>query len=531
MFWADRVAAEIEEQRAPKSAASAALANKRPLIVRDEKTLSGRVHIGSMRGVAIHGLVSEVLSERGVENKYLYELNDFDDFDTVPGYLDEAEFKEHLGKPLYAVPSPDPAYPNYAEFYGAEFVSVHKKAGFFPEYYRTYADLYKAGKMDALIRTALERAADVRRILKEVSGSVKDESWLPVSMVCERCGKLKTTRNLDFDGETVGYVCDQGPYGAVPCGYEGRRSPFGGGAKLFWKVDWAAKWVAIGVDVEGAGKDHSTKGGSRDVANHIAKEIFGYESPFDIPYEFFLVGGKKMSSSKGRGSAAADFAELFPPEVLRLALLGKDINQQINIDPAGDSVPVTYDWYDELADGVRQGKADDFTRLFELIQCPRLQAEEPIPWQMRFSQAAFMVQMPHLSLEEEAVRIKGAPITEEESRKLHERAGYAKFWLATYAPDQYKYALQQTMPAVELSEAQEKALGMLADFIAEGGKSGEDIHQFLHGLKTSVPIAPKELFSALYRIFLDRDSGPQAGWFLGSLPSDFVLSRLREAAA
>lgn len=537
MFWADRIATEIEEKRAPQARAAG-----RPLIVRDEKTLSGRVHIGSMRGVAIHGLVSEVLAERGVENVYKYELNDFDDFDTVPGYLDEAMFKEHLGKPLYAVPSPDPAYPNFAEFYGAEFVAVHKKAGFFPEYYRTYADLYKAGKMDALIRTSLDRKDDIRRILKDVSGSAKDEGWLPVSMVCERCGKLKTTRNLDFDGETVGYVCDLSPYGSVPCGYQGRRSPFGGGSKLFWKVDWAAKWVAVGVDVEGAGKDHSTKGGSRDVANHIAKEIFGYESPFDIPYEFFLVGGKKMSSSKGRGSAAADFAELFPPEVFRLALLGKDINQQIEIDPANDSVPRTYDWYDELAESVRQGTADDFTRLFELIQCPKLQAEEPAPWQLRFSQVAFMVQMPHLSLEAEAARVKGSPISEEESRKLHERAGYAKFWLANYAPDQFKYVLQQTMPAGELNDAQRKALGMLADFIAniEGGKgggasasaqkSGDDIHEFLHGLKTSVPIAPKELFSAIYRVFLGRDSGPQAGWFLGSLPSDFVLARLHEAS-
>jgi lysyl-tRNA synthetase class 1 len=525
MFWADRVASEIEEKRAPSARASG-----RPLVIRDEKTLSGRVHIGSMRGVAIHGLVSEVLSERGVSNVYKYELNDFDPFDSIPGYLDEAKYTEHLGKPLFTVPSPDPAFPNYAEFFGAEFTNVHKKAGFFPEYYRTYADLYKAGKMNAFIKTALERAADVRRILKEVSGSVKDETWLPISVVCEKCGKMMTTRASDFDGETVAYVCDKGPDGCVPCGNQGRISPFGGNAKLFWKVDWAAKWVAVGVDVEGAGKDHSTKGGARDVSNHIAKELFDFEPPFDIPYEFFLVGGKKMSSSKGRGSSAADFAELFPADVLRLALLGKDINQQIEIDPANDSVPRTYDWYDDLAEGVRQGNADDFSRLFALIQCPKDQAEEPIPWQLRFSQVAFMVQMPHLELEQEAIRVKDGPITEEESKKLHERAGYAKFWLSAYAPEQFKYILQDSMPAVELNDTQKKAIVALADFVSEGKKTGEDIHQFLHGLKTSVPIAPKELFTAIYRIFLARDSGPQAGWFLGSLPHDFVLKRLTEAS-
>ena len=44
--------------------------------------------------------------------------------------------------------------------------------------------------MDAYIKIALERAADIRRILKEVSGSEKDESWLPISVVCEKCGKI-----------------------------------------------------------------------------------------------------------------------------------------------------------------------------------------------------------------------------------------------------------------------------------------------------------------------------------------------------
>src|SRR6185437_14933001 len=121
----------------------------------------------------------EALTDIGAQNEYRYELNDFDDFDTVPGYLDHERFKDHLGKPLFQVPSPEPGFPNYAEYFGAEFVAVHKKAGFTPAYYRTYADLYKPGKMDGLIRTALTRAEDVRRIYKEVSGSVKAEGWLP----------------------------------------------------------------------------------------------------------------------------------------------------------------------------------------------------------------------------------------------------------------------------------------------------------------------------------------------------------------
>jgi lysyl-tRNA synthetase, class I len=522
MLWADRIAGEIKDTRTPRDG--------KKFLIRDEKTLSGRVHVGSMRGVAIHGLISEVLAESGTANEFRYELNDFDPFDSIPSYLDAKVFAPQLGKPLYTVPSPEPGFANYAEYFGAEFVDVHKRAGFTPNYYRA-TELYQSGHMDPLIKTALERAEDVRRILKEVSGSVKDASWLPISVVCEKCGKIMTTRAYDYDGETVGYACDRNPDGAQSCGYTGRIAPWKGTAKLFWKVDWAAKWVAQGVDIEGGGKDHSTKGGSRDVANHICREIFGQEPPFDIPYEFFLVGGQKMSSSKGRGSSAKDMCDLFPPQAFRLALIGKDIREQIDIDPSGESVPRLYDWYDGLALGVREGKTDDYARLYALCELPSLRADLSAPWEMRFREVAFVVQMSHLSLSTEAAQAKGSALTEEEEKAILERAKYAKFWLTTYAPEEFKYELQEKMPDVVLSAAQKKALAALLDFLQSQERSGEELHLRLHEFKTEIPIAPKELFQAIYRLFLNRDSGPKAGWFLAGLPRDFVISRLTQATS
>lgn len=524
MFWADRIADTIRDTRKPKDGNT--------FVIRDEKTLSGRVHVGSLRGLAIHGLVSEVLSEYGIKNKFLWEHNDFDDFDTVPGYLPEEKFKAYLASPLKEVPSPEPGYENYAEYYGAEFVEAHKKLGFFPEYYRAYRDLYAAGKMDECILKALRQKDDIRKILKSVSGSEKNETWLPISVVCEACGKIKTTRAFDFDGETVAYACDVAAYGTTPCSKSGRVSPLAGKSKLFWKVDWAAKWIALGVDIEGGGKDHSTKGGARDVSNHIAREVFGYEPPFDIPYEFFLVGGKKMSSSKGRGSSARDMSELFPPEVFRLLMLGKDINQQIDIDPEGDSVPRLYDWYDELAEKVRTGIADDFTRLYTLCELRENRAGASAPWQMRFSQVAFLVQMPHLSLLDEAESAKGSALAEEEEAKLMERAEYARLWLGMYASEEYKYELQNATPSnLSLSDSQKKALASLLAYMEQEKRSGEELHAKLHALKSETPIVPKELFEAIYQLFLARSSGPKAGWFLSVLPRDLVLTRLREAIA
>ena len=502
MFWADRIAQEVEKR----------FGKDKPLIIRDEKTVSGRVHVGSMRGVAIHGVVSGALKEAKVENTFKYELNDFDVFDTAPEYLPR-EFERYIGMLLKDVPSPDPSAKNFAEYCGKEFQQVITEAGWTPEFYWGSA-LYLSGKMDGVIREALEHAPDIRRIYKEVSGSQKEEAWLPISVVCEKCKKVSTTRAKEFDGALVQYECD--------CGHAGKVSPFGGNAKLPWKVEWPGKWKVLGVQVEGAGKDHGTKGGARDVGNHISREVFNYEPPFDIPYEFFLVGGKKMSSSKGRGSSAKEIAGLLPPKIFRLALLGKDINQAFNFDPEGDSIPILYDQYDKLAAGYWAGVKDDYARLFEFIHPGRnTPAKTVLP---RFSQVAFIVQMPHMNLRGEF------PNTDEV--ELNERAKYAKKWLGAYAPEKYVFKLQNTLPeaARSLTNTQKNALAVLADYIeGEQKLSGEQVHHRLHEIKDEQKILPGELFGAIYLIFLDKSQGPQAGWFLASLPRKFVLKRLREA--
>ncbi len=85
------------------------------------------------------------------------------------------------------------------------------------------------------------------------------------------------------------YACGDFVKWAKGCGKGGAVSPFDGNAKLLWKVEWAAKFFVLGVDIEGAGKDHSTKGGAREIADRIAREVYKIEPPVNIPYEFFHV--------------------------------------------------------------------------------------------------------------------------------------------------------------------------------------------------------------------------------------------------
>jgi lysyl-tRNA synthetase, class I len=122
---------------------------------------------------------------------------------------------------------------------------------------------------------------------------------------------------------------------AKGCGHTGQISPFNGTGKLPWKVDWPAHWKVIGVTIEGAGKDHSSSGGSRDIARELCKHVFQYPHPYNLPYEFFLIGGKKMSSSKGLGLKARDLTGVFPSSVGRFLFTRTDYRQAIEFDPAG----------------------------------------------------------------------------------------------------------------------------------------------------------------------------------------------------
>jgi len=141
---------------------------------------------------------------------------------------------------------------------------------------------------------------------------------------------------------------------AQGCGHEGERSPYNGGGKFPWKVEWAAKWPVIGPIYETAGKDHFTIGGSRSVAIAISTEIFDFPPPLPSTrkeigdaYEFFTIGGKKMSTSKGRGVGFAEIADLVPPKILRYLLVKTRPRAVIDFDPYGtNKLVLLYDNYD-----------------------------------------------------------------------------------------------------------------------------------------------------------------------------------------
>ena len=57
--------------------------------------------------------------------------------------------------------------------------------------------------------------------------------------------------------------------------------------------------------------------------------------------------------------------------------------------------------------------------------------------------------------------------------------------------------------------------------------TGETLHALIHDVKEESGLSPKEFFTAIYVVFLGKESGPKVGWFLSTLEKDFVVGRLR----
>ena len=147
---------------------------------------------------------------------------------------------------------------------------------------------------------------------------------------------------------------------------------------------------------------------------------------------------------------------------------------------------------------------------------------------MRFTILSFVIQMPHLKIEEEAANLKGSPLSKEELSALEERAAYVKLWLDEHAPEQYHYRILKDPPEdLVLDDEQKKALSILRERLEKlESWKGEDIHAVIHAVKTETGIEAKKIFAPLYLSFIGRESGPQMGWFLSTFDRKEVVQRL-----
>jgi len=545
LHWADAIAEEVIERvnRDPKLKA---IVEMNGYFVYDEKTPSGKIHIGSGRGWIVHDIIAKALRDKGVNARFVLSNDDIDPFDKMNVDLPK-DYEQYLGMPFMDMPSPDPNYKTFSEKYFMDCVKKFEEFGIECDTEST-GEEYKKGTFNETIKIALDNAEQIKQIYRDLYGAdTVGANRLPFNPICENCGKIGTTIATKWlpEEQMVEYECRPDfVTWAKGCGHKGKRSPFNGGGKFPWKVEWAAKWPAKGVIVELAGKDHFTKGGSRTCACRISVDVFKYPPPYPSNgyrtgkgYEFFQIGGKKMSTSKGRGVAFTDITEYAPAQMLRYLLTKSRPNAVVEFDPFGaNDLVLLYDRYDKTEQAyynvnIEKMNEKDIAmqkRIYELSHIGKI--PEKMPIQIAFTHCAIVIQI--ALTEDNAIELlkksghipKGA--TEEELEYVKERIKFAKRWVEEFAPEQYRFQLKDEVAkdiVILLSDKQKKALKQISTSLkAKEYKEIQELHDEFYNIARYAELEPAELFKAAYLVLIKKERGPQLANFVLTIGQEKV---------
>jgi len=560
-FWADQFAEDAIERVENNKFLKDVVKKKGFYVVMDEKTPSGTIHIGSGRGWVIHDAIAKALRDKGVKAKFILSSDDTDTLDKPSKELSNEENEKYRGMSFRDIPSPVPGYKHFGDYYFRQCTDLFPNFGIEAELESTGDEYYK-GSFNKTIKIALDNADKIQNIYKKLYGDdVKAGEKFPFNVKCPQCKKIATTIALEWDKEKeqLYFECrDDIVEWAKGCGYKGWISPYNGNGKFPWKVEWAAKWPTNSVIVETAGKDHFTKGGSRTAACHFAMDVFNYPPPYPSDkyetgpgYEFFTVGGKKMSTSKGHGLGFADSINYAPAKMLRFLLIRTRPNAVIDFDPYSNDLILLYERYDQ-AERVYFGKEDmgekeniRQKRIYELSQVEKIQKR--IPPQVSLSQASMLVQIFDVSTNRKAIfehaqkpmvfdnekmifeslRNTGQlpdDATNPDIEYVKERLRFAKKWVEEFADEQYKFILQKELNQnLNLSEQQKQALRILASRLKELKWTEKTLfNEFYRIANDEVRMNTPDLFKAAYLVLLNKERGPKLAPFILTLGKERV---------
>ncbi len=271
---------------------------------------SGLPHVGTFGEVVRTTMVRRAfeLLHPGVPTRLIAFSDDMDGMRKVPPHLPEqAMLKANLDLPLTSVPDPFGTHQSFGHHNNARLRAFLDGFGFDYEFLSS-TDCYRSGRFDATLRLVLARYDAILAVMLPTLGAERQATYSPFLPICPRTGKVLqvpiTAR--DEAAGTVSY--------ADPASGETMTVPVTGGhCKLQWKVDWAMRWVALGVDYEMAGKDLID---SVQLSSKITR-VLGAKPPEGFNYELFLdEAGAKISKTKGNGLTIEEWLRYAPPESL-----------------------------------------------------------------------------------------------------------------------------------------------------------------------------------------------------------------------
>jgi lysyl-tRNA synthetase, class I len=266
---------------------------------------SGLPHIGTFNEVLRTSMVRNAFAAMSDAPTRLIEFSDdMDGLRKVPDNVPNgAMLAEHLGKPLSRIPDPFGKFDSFAAHNNAMLRDFLDSFGFEYEFVSS-TERYESGAFDEALKGVLRNYSAIMDVMLPTLRTERAASYSPVLPVSPKSGVVLQVpvEVVDAEAGTIRFTDD---------GDVIEQSALGGQAKLQWKVDWAMRWVALGVDYEMYGKDLIDSG----IQSGKIARVLGGRKPEGLIYEMFLdERGEKISKSKGNGLSLDEWLRWAPRE-------------------------------------------------------------------------------------------------------------------------------------------------------------------------------------------------------------------------
>jgi lysyl-tRNA synthetase, class I len=270
----------------------------RPVVFECGYGPSGLPHIGTFNEMLRTTMVQhafEAMSD--VPTRLIEFSDDMDGLRKVPDNVPNQDMlTEHLGKPLSRIPDPFGTHESFAAHNNTMLRDFLDRFDFKYDFISS-SSLYESGAFDDALKNVLRHYQGIMDIMLPTLRKERAATYSPVLPISEKSGIVLQVPIEVVDAEAGLIRFDDG-------GDLVTQSILGGKSKLQWKVDWAMRWVALGVDYEMYGKDLTDSGTQ---SGKIAT-VLGGRKPEGMIYEMFLdEKGEKISKSKGNGLALEDW--------------------------------------------------------------------------------------------------------------------------------------------------------------------------------------------------------------------------------
>ena len=477
---------------------------------------SGLPHIGTFAEVARTSMVRHAFQQMSDMPSRLFAFSDdMDGLRKVPGNVPKRDMMtEHLGMPLTAIPDPYGTHDSFGAHNNARLRAFLDEFGFDYEFMSS-TECYRSGRFDAVLLSVLDRYDAVIDVILPTLGPERRATYSPFLPISAKTGRVLEAPVVERDAGagTIVYEDEGGDRVETPV--------TGGKCKLQWKVDWAMRWAALGVDYEMSGKDLID---SVRLSGKICR-ILGHAPPAGFTYELFLdENGEKISKSKGNGLAVEEWLRYAPAESLSLFMYQKPKSAK---KLTFDVIPKSVDDY--LQHLVAYPGLDSPKRLEAPVWHIHRGSPPPEDFHVTFSVLLNLASV--CNTEDRAVlwqfitryrptaNAKTSPILD----RLVDHA-------ITYYRDFVKPGKHYRAPTDEEKAALVDLAGVLEALPGDSDSEAIQTQVYEVGKRHPFPDL-KSWFKALYEILLGQSRGPRMGSFIAVYGLAETITLIRRAAA